>query len=220
MYFVCLVIKVYLYGTASCDNLRVALLGTNSSSLITDEEFDFAYLGAAVPVAFNTAKTNFSLLNNRTIEIFYAATECDEKLALDSFIKLKIDHDIDAALGLQCWMECYIIAILASQWNIPVISHSCTYAQTVDSSYFTTFLGTSVITIGDAVVAILLNFNWARAVLVRTVETDIEIDTAGLIMMASRENNISITSIINTNKTEEDILQRITNDARSKSDLN
>ena len=178
MYFVCLAINACLYGIASCAYLRVGVLGTNSSSLITDEEFDLAYLGAAVPIAFNTAKTRLSLLSNWTIEIYYAATQCDEKLALDSFIKLKIDHDIDAALGLQCWMEWYIIAILASQWNVPVISHLCTYAQTVESSYFTTFLGTSVITIGDAVVSILLNFNWTRAVIVSTFETDIESDNA------------------------------------------
>ena len=217
MYYTFLVINVHLYGTVFCEHLRVGVLGTNSSPSITDKDFDFAYLGGAVPIAFNTAKTQVSELSNYTIKTYYAATQCEAKLALDSFIKLKIEHNIDAVLGLQCRVECYVTALLASQWNVPVVSHSCTYLQVLDSTYFTTFLGTSVSNIGDAVVAIFFNFNWAHVTLVKVYETRMESDDAKLILRACRKNNIFVTSISTVNKTEQDTVQHITHGSRSKS---
>ena len=181
--------------------------------------YDFAHLGAAVPVALKTAETMLPMLNNYTIEIYYAETQCDEKIALDSFISLRIDQNIDAVLGLRCPRECYITALLASQWNVPIVSPFCALVQSSssrDPDYFNTFLGTSISGIGDTVVTLLLNFNWTRAVLVETLEAGIDRDNAIFIWTACLDNDIDMTYIYKDNKTEEDILQRITQDRRSK----
>ena len=182
--------------------------------------FNYQYIGAAVPIAFNKAQHYYSLLSNDSITFFYEGSQCNEKLALDLFIQLRQIHQIDVLLGPQCSSECVATGILASQWDVPIISHSCSKQELSNSQRFNTFLRTSgSSSIGNASVTVLRHFNWSHIALVRPADVNSRWYVAEAIRLAAEEFNISISEKSQKNEEEvnaEDILDHIKRNARSK----
>ena len=197
-------------------------MGTNFTHFGMSKVFNFAYLGAAVPLAFDSAISNYSLLNSSVNFVFvYTVSQCNEKLALEVFIKLKQEHNVGVVIGPQCSVECLATALLASQWNIPMISHACSSLELSDSSRFNTFLRTtSSSSIGGAVATTVQNFNWTVVALVQAASTPgYLVYDARSIKTACTNYNISIPVLIEVNKLEnelEGIFQQIIPKARSE----
>lgn len=76
-----------------------------------------------VDLALEYVRTNTSLLPNVTIQYTVADSRCDEKLALDMFIKLKLVNNISAVIGPACNNEAIATGLLASQWRMPMIGY-------------------------------------------------------------------------------------------------
>ena len=213
-----------LWNRTSCENFIVGIMAFNSSygyeNYVQARTLsEYAYFGAAVPLAFDVARSKFSLLSNCSVDIVYSASQGSEKLALDTFIKLKQDHNVDALIGPTLSPECVPTAILASQWNVPMISHTCTSPVLSDSSRFNTFLriyGTN--SIANAVIAILQHFKWTVVAIVRTTDSLYGYE-GEVIEAACRSVNISIGTFINDMNSRDSaqaILQGIISSARSK----
>ena len=215
-----ILISALLWNHTSCADLRVGIMGTNNSVAGFHRLFVYDYLGAAVPLAFDTAKTNFSLLKNSTVDLTYSASQCNEKLALEVFINLKQVHNVDVILGPQCSSECVPTGLLASQWNIPMISHSCSNHELSDSFRFNTFLRTTgSSSIGGAVSTTLHHFNWTAVALVQIANTGSYTYAANSIRTACLETNISITAFIEVPRSDywyNEVLQQVIPKARSE----
>ena len=214
---------VILWDRTSCESFIVGIMAFNSSygyeSHITHRSSEYAYLGAAVPLALDVARSKFSLLSNCSVEIVYSASQGSEKLALDTFIKLKQDHNVDAVLGPPFSTECVPTAILASQWNVPMISHTCSSHVLSDSSRFNTFLrilGTS--SIADAVIAILQHFKWTVVAIILTADTGFSYEGKAIEAACESVNISTVTFFkeMNSPDSAQAILQQIISSARSK----
>ena len=187
---------VLLMERSFCENLHVGIIATNVTSGARFSFFSYGHLGAAVPMAYETAKTNFSLLDNCSIEFTYAASQCNEKMALDVFIKLKQDYNVDAVIGPQCSKECVPVGLLASQWNIPMVSHSCSTHELSDSDRFTTFARTTGSgSVGAAVGATLRHFNWTIVAMIKRDGGSLA-HIATSIRSACADNNVSISRTV------------------------
>ena len=213
---------VLLWGRTSCKNLHVGIMGTNYSNNDRFMLFEYIYIGAAVPLAFDTAKFKLALLKNYTVDFTYSVSQCNERRALDVFIKLKQDHNVDVVLGPQCSSECVPTALLASQWNIPMISHTCSTKTLSDSMRFNTFMRTTGSnSIGDAVAAALRNFNWAVVALIQPSYAGYRIHDANSIKTACASTNISISKLIDVGALDDPVyvLHEVIPKARGESFL-
>ena len=213
---------VIFWDKTSCESLLVGLIAVNSSSDGYRERFgvfEYASLGAAVPLAFDTARSNFSLLSNCSVDILYSASQGYEKLALDVFIKLRQDHKVDAVLGPQLSAECVATGILASQWNIPMISHTCTSNELSDSTRFNTFLRTiGSSSIADVVIAILQHFKWKNVAMIQTKHYSELFYEVKSIKAACENTNISISKlfVVSLEDSVQELISEITTHARSE----
>ena len=217
-----ILLVIFINGNVLAKDFQIGTILTNFSDIHYSmaELFNYQYIGAAVPIAFNKAKYNYSLLRNENLTYFYEGSQCDEKLALDLFIQLRQIHQIDVLLGPQCSSECIVTGILASQWDVPIISHSCSRQELSNSKRFNTFLRTSgSSSVDNALVMVLRHFNWSHIALVRPTDVNSYWYVAEAIRLTAEEFDISIAEKSQKNEEDvhaEDILDHIKRNARSK----
>ena len=121
-------------------------------------------MGPVVIKALDNVK-NRGLLSNYDIELHWRDTQCDELVGVKMLIDIWRDNqDLDVIIGDVCSTVCYPASLLASAWNIPIISWGCMLEAVSEKSTHPTF--SRVLRPASDRVGILkelvINFGWKR----------------------------------------------------------
>ena len=96
-------------------------------------------MGPVILQALDNVK-NRGLLLNYDIELHWRDTKCDKRIGVKMLIDIWRDNqDLDVIIGDACSEICYQASMLASVWNIPIISFGCTLQVLSDKSAHPTF---------------------------------------------------------------------------------
>ncbi len=121
-------------------------------------------LGAALPMALDFINNSTDILPNTTLMYTLQNSGCNNKVALDGLVQLHMHKHVDAIIGPACSTAAESMALLASKWNIPIISYSVSSKTLSDKKIYDTFIRTSapVSQMGEAVRGLIRQFNWTR----------------------------------------------------------
>ena len=101
--------------------------------------FNLDKAGAALPMAVDFVNNNDSILSNYTLKWVLGYDHCDRKVGLDLFVKLVMFQNISALIGPPCSQVAMATGLLASQWNIPLISWGTSAFELSDKAVYDTF---------------------------------------------------------------------------------
>ncbi len=129
-------------------------------------------MGSALLIALDFINGNDTILPNTSLEYVIQDSGCNGKRALGGLVELYRDKHADAVIGPACSGAAEPMGLLASEWNIPVISYLATSTDLSDKKTYDTFSRTSAPAsqIGDVVRGVVTQFNWTR---VAIMEPDI-----------------------------------------------
>ena len=96
-------------------------------------------MGPVILQALQNVKTR-GLLSIYDIELHWRDTQCNERIGEKMLIDVWRDNqDLDVIIGDACSTVCYPTSLLASVWNVPIISWGCTSEILSDKSAYPTF---------------------------------------------------------------------------------
>ena len=122
------------------DNVVIGFMGCNSSASFFYNLFKYERLGAAVPLAIADAVTKNVLISNYTISYVMQPSQCDQKIALDSLVKLRSTYQIAGVIGPDCSPPTLSSGLLASQWNIPMVGYATQSPDIADKRIYNTIV--------------------------------------------------------------------------------
>ena len=79
------------------------------------------------------------LIPGYEIELLWADTECRKLTGMRKTVDLWLKHGADVIIGDACSTVCITVSLMASVWNIPMVSWGCTAAILSDKSVHDTF---------------------------------------------------------------------------------
>lgn len=125
-------------------------------------------IAGAVTLAISEINNSSTLIPNDRLEFHYLDTKCDAKSSLGATVTLVNDHDVIAFIGPACSPGCQSAGLLASEWNLPMISYVSASPSMSDHKTYNTFTRTNgpLSQQADAFFAIMKNFEWKRFSLV------------------------------------------------------
>ena len=103
--------------------IKIGYLGRSSTSWGPRTSFNNS--GSGLLIALDRVNADQDLLPNDTLEVISADDECDEKTALELLVNLTQQHGVKVIIGPTCAESCVSLGLLASRWNVPVISYFC-----------------------------------------------------------------------------------------------
>ncbi|XP_014664127.1 PREDICTED: gamma-aminobutyric acid type B receptor subunit 1-like [Priapulus caudatus] len=124
-------------------------------------------IASAATIAIDDINANASLLPDNTLRFVWLDTQCDEKMGLHAIVNMwsrrHADH-IRGFIGPGCDVVCETAGLLASAWNMPIVSWGCTSNHLSDKDAYNTLARvvgpfTSVAPIG---VAVMHRWRWKR----------------------------------------------------------
>ncbi|RDD43673.1 Atrial natriuretic peptide receptor 1 [Trichoplax sp. H2] len=121
-------------------------------------------IAGAVTLAVSEINNSSILLPNATLKFHYFDTKCNPKSSLDATVVLVQKHDVIAFIGPACSPGCQSAGLLASEWNLPMISYVSTSPAMSDHTTYNTFVRTNgpLSQQADAFFAIMQNFAWGQ----------------------------------------------------------
>ncbi|XP_002733692.2 atrial natriuretic peptide receptor 1-like [Saccoglossus kowalevskii] len=121
-------------------------------------------IGGAVSVAVDYINSNHNILPNRTLQFVWKDTGCTEKQGLTEAVNLWSTTQPHALIGGGCDEMCEPVGLLASSWNIPMVSWGCTSSYLSDKFEYETFARTvgPYTKTGRMFVEIMKYYNWTR----------------------------------------------------------
>ena len=157
---ICVVIGL-LHGQTE---IRLGLMGMINT--FYGPPFQMERLGSAAYLAADYISQNSSILPNHTITFFLQNSGCDPKVALDGLVRLS-NNNVDGIIGPTCSNAAEEVGLLASYWNIPVISYSAFSGKLSDKRVYDTFLRTVAPAdlVADSVKTFVSQFPWQRIAL-------------------------------------------------------
>ena len=186
-------------------------------------------IAGAVTLAVAEINNSSTLLPNDQLEFHYRDTKCDAKSSLGATVALVNQFDVIAFIGPACSPGCQSAGLLASEWNLPMISYVSTSPAMSDHKIYNTFARTNgpLSQQADAFYAIMKNFGWQHFSLICNYVENRFIWTklCELIIEKARESNSQVTFATARDydlitATEEDIellLTELNQNSRSKS---
>ena len=82
-------------------------------------------IGPVILQALNNIKKR-RLLSNYNIDLHWIDTHCDQNVGMKTLIDIwQNNQDLDVIIGDACSTLCYPASLLASVWNVPIISFGC-----------------------------------------------------------------------------------------------
>ena len=192
---VCVLLLAVSAGTIESSTLKLGIMGDNRTGW-TEFYFSFTTLGGAVPIAVDAINQNSSILPNYTIEVVYGITNCNDRLSLVTLIELEQNYDVDAIIGPQCSSECLASGLLASQWNIPIITPVCStndLSTFAESKYDTFMRVTGANHVGKALAVIAHHLGWDHIAIIQpSYVKEPRVYVADSMENACEEFNISV----------------------------
>ncbi|XP_070572314.1 atrial natriuretic peptide receptor 1-like [Ptychodera flava] len=96
----------------------------------------------AATVATETINTNSSLLPGITLEVVWRDTQCDSKVAMVAAFQLLQEENVSAYIGPPCAQPASTVAMMASIFNLPVVSWHANNEALRDKTVYTTLART------------------------------------------------------------------------------
>ena len=162
-----LAVCLHFIGTSLSDNINF-VLGFMSSSYGVPPGFNlFTYnnLGAALPLALSDAK-NISMFsaffNNYSITYVMQPTGCSSKVSLAGLVTLQQQWQIAGVIGPDCSPALLSAGLLASAWNIPLVSFSSQALEVSDKSVYNTVVRSnpSYGLFANPILNLCFRYNW------------------------------------------------------------
>ncbi|XP_077864432.1 atrial natriuretic peptide receptor 1-like [Saccoglossus kowalevskii] len=121
-------------------------------------------IGGAVSVAVDYINSNQNILPNKTLQFVWKDTGCHAKQGLKEAVNLWSTTQPHAFIGGGCDEVCEPVGLLASSWNIPMVSWGCTSSSLSRKFEYDTFSRTvgPYTKTGPMFVGIMKYYNWAR----------------------------------------------------------
>ncbi len=146
----------------SKEQLLLGLIGMGRNT--RGPSFRLPYMGSAMTIAVDTINNNPYILPNHTLRFVVGYGQCSNKIGLDVFITMVQEHQIQGVIGPACSPGAVLIGLLASQWNMPVVSYATSSMELSNKNVYDTFIRTQspIFQIGSAVQGIAKQFDWKR----------------------------------------------------------
>jgi len=174
--------------------IYLAVLTDISSSLYATTGYENL---AAARLAIEDINADKTFLPGYHFDMLFKDDGCDMEIGLKALTNA-YDNDenkkIHAVIGISCSVVCELAGYLCSsdQWNIPVVSHSCSSDDLSKTDKYPTFarLSLSVFKYTKSIIAICNRFNWIKVGLMVN-NIDWYVKTAGKMkeLMGTKENN-------------------------------
>ncbi len=142
------------------EQLLLGLLGIGINT--KGPSFKLPYLGSAMTIAVDNINNNPYILPNHTLRFVVGYDQCSSKIGLDAFVTLVQEHQIQGVIGPACSRAAIVVGLLASQWNMPVVSYSTSDIALSDKKVYDTFIRSRPPTsqMGSAIQGIARQFDW------------------------------------------------------------
>lgn len=174
--------------------ITVAVLTDISSSLYSTTGYENL---AAARLAIEDINADKSFLPGYHFDMLFKDDGCDMEVGLKALTNA-YDNDenkkINAVIGISCSVVCELAGYLCAtdQWNIPVVSHSCSSDDLSKTDKYPTFarLSLSVFKYTNAIIAVCKKFEWTKVGLMVN-NIDWYVKTAGKMkeLMTDKEKN-------------------------------
>lgn len=178
---------------------------------------------AGITIAVEAINKDPHLLPGYNVSFVWGDSKCEERDGLAVMLDMytKTQHPVNAIIGPACSDGCKVGAMMASHWNIPIISYGCAASFLSSPNAYPNFARTVGVysKSGRIFVELMKQYNWNRiAILTPTsgiwssimneVRRDIE-----------NENNLEVSYFQNFNDetVTDDFIRRILSDAVKKS---
>ena len=135
-----------------------------------------------------------NLLPGYEIALYWRDTQCHQLTGVIKLIDIwKREPDLDVIIGDACSVVCYPASLLASAWNIPIISWGCTQQSLSDKTTHPTF--SRVSPSGEDKVMILtkivIMFGWKRVGLISDL-SQLYKEMSKRLLSELRQRNITV----------------------------
>lgn len=169
--------------------LHLAILTDISSDMYSTTGYENL---AAAKLAIEDINADKTFLDDYTLTYTFRDDGCQRRVGLQALSNVYSTEDrVDAVIGISCSVVCELAGYLCDkdQWNIPVISHSCSSGDLSDLETFPTFarLSLSVLKYVPAIISTCKEFGWDRVgIMVRNIDWYVNVAVK---MQNNLENN-------------------------------
>ncbi|XP_070553696.1 atrial natriuretic peptide receptor 1-like [Ptychodera flava] len=127
-------------------------------------QFSALRIGAAVNVAVDRINDDTDILPNDTLRFTHYNSACNNRVSLDRVVTSVQGDRVVGLIGPACSTAAEAAGLLASQWNVPMISYLASSSKLSDKSVYDTFARTvsPYSKEAQAVVTTLLKFDWCH----------------------------------------------------------
>lgn len=151
-------------------------------------------VASAAAIAVDDINKNQQLLPSTTLNFVWNDTRCDETQGLATIVNyLTNPKTIDAFIGPGCDEVCRAGGLLASYWNVPMVSWGCTSSTLTDTERYPTFARTvgSLTQVAPLVAAVIKHWQWRNACILTSTNAMWQ-HTAKAIQFTLVENGINV----------------------------
>ena len=149
-------------------------------------------IGPAILPALKNVKKK-ELIPGYEVEMHLIDTLCDKLMGMKKIMDLWLHHGVDVIIGDGCSTVCLPVSLIASVWNIPIISWECVAAVLSDKVVHNTF---SRVTGPNSAylmlyVKLLEVFNWRRVGIVSDM-SEVNIYLGNSLFTEFQKRNMSV----------------------------
>ena len=134
-------------------------------------------MGPAILPALENIREK-ELIPGYDIKIYWADTEFDQLIGMQKLMDIWVENDIDVIIGDGCSTLCIPFSMLASTWNIPIVSWACSALSLSQKHIHNTF--SRVVSSGSRTsiyTEIIKSFNWKKVAII-TDNTEVHASSA------------------------------------------
>ncbi len=125
-------------------------------------------IGSAIVLGIKEVEKR-QLLPGYDVEWVWGDTYCEPRQGMQVAVNMwNSVQDLDALIGPVCSIVCLPVSLLATAWNIPLVSWGCTSPSLSDKSLHPTFSRTdgTVLTLGPVFDGLAHMFGWTRVAII------------------------------------------------------
>ncbi|XP_022107598.1 atrial natriuretic peptide receptor 2-like [Acanthaster planci] len=131
------------------------------------------YIAGAMTVAVDDVNSNENLLKGRNVTFIWNDTTCAGKNGLYQAVNMWLYvHRLHAFIGGGCDVVCEPVGLLASAWNLPMVSWGCSSLVLSNKDDYNTFVRTvgPYTKMARMFTKIMRSFSWTRTVILTSSE--------------------------------------------------
>ena len=137
---------------------------------------------------------NRGLISNYDVELHWRDTQCDKSVGIIKVIDIwRNNQDLDVIIGDACSTVCYPASLLASAWNVPIISWGCTLQELSDKNTHPTFIRVIGNTLYKmkSVKELVMFFGWKRVGIISET-TNVFMEQSEQLLSKLRQEQVTV----------------------------